>query len=338
MRPSCYKKAPSSGLRPPPQRVILATIALDPQITQKPRHTARYIFFGITPALRTFLQSLTPDHHAAHKKGSVVLEKYKIVLKIGEGANGITYEAVDMSSGAQVAVKELKLSALRNWKQYELFEREAATLRSLSHPNIPAYLDYGDDGAGELLLVQELADGPNLAQLLRQGLRLDEAEVERIARSLLAVLQYLSSRRCALRGPVQEPAAAACMLRQLMPHVWHLCCSWWRHATASRSSLHDGTVKPAAWARATTQGAPAGLRCWLCCGIPPVSRRRSLRRPSASRHACCEHAPLGRTAQDAASRRPVMAPRTYHNNTHLEERTANLKEGWPRCVHTCIQP
>lgn len=141
-----------------------------------------------------------PCHSHAHssavrEKGSVVLERYKIVLKIGEGSNGITYEAVDTSTGAQVAVKELKLSALRNWKQYELFEREAATLRNLSHPGIPKYLDYGSDGNGGLLLVQELADGPNLAQLLRQGLRLEESEVERIARSLLDVLQYLSSRR-----------------------------------------------------------------------------------------------------------------------------------------------
>eukprot|EP00892_Ulva_mutabilis_P000975 jgi/Ulvmu1/10879/UM007_0055.1 len=136
--------------------------------------------------------SQAPD---GRKKGSIVLDKYKIILKIGEGANGVTYEAVDVSTGAQVAVKELKLAAVRNWKQFELFEREAATLRALLHPSIPAYLDYGDDGAGGLLLVQELADGPNLAQLLRQGTRLDEDEVERIARSLLAVLQYLSSRR-----------------------------------------------------------------------------------------------------------------------------------------------
>lgn len=134
-----------------------------------------------------------------------MLDKYKIILKIGEGANGVTYEAMDASTGTQVAVKELKLAAVRNWKQYELFEREASTLRSLSHPGIPAYLDYGNDGAGGLLLVQELADGPNLAQLLRQGTRLDEDEVERIARALLAVLQYLSSRRYRPPLPPKPP-------------------------------------------------------------------------------------------------------------------------------------
>lgn len=32
--------------------------------------------------------------------------------------------------------------SLKDWKQLELFEREAQTLKSLSHPCIPRYLDY----------------------------------------------------------------------------------------------------------------------------------------------------------------------------------------------------
>ena len=95
-----------------------------------------------------------------------------------------------------MAVKELKLGAMKNWKQFELFEREATTLRALSHPGIPKYVDYGN-GDGRVILVQELADGPNLAQMVREGTRFDEAEVERIAKELLTVLKYLSSRRYA---------------------------------------------------------------------------------------------------------------------------------------------
>jgi serine/threonine protein kinase len=44
-----------------------------------------------------------------------------------------------------VAVKALSLRGLADWKQLQLFEREAATLRGLSHPCIPAYLDYFED-------------------------------------------------------------------------------------------------------------------------------------------------------------------------------------------------
>ena len=44
-----------------------------------------------------------------------------------------------------VAVKALSLRGLADWKQLQLFEREAATLRGLSHPCIPAYLDYFEE-------------------------------------------------------------------------------------------------------------------------------------------------------------------------------------------------
>ncbi len=47
--------------------------------------------------------------------------------------------------GKAVAVKALSLRGLGDWKQLQLFEREAATLRGLSHPCIPAYLDYFED-------------------------------------------------------------------------------------------------------------------------------------------------------------------------------------------------
>ena len=44
--------------------------------------------------------------------------------------------------------------------------------------------------------MQELANGPTLAQLMRDKRRLDDAEIARIARSLLETLKYLASRRC----------------------------------------------------------------------------------------------------------------------------------------------
>ena len=44
-----------------------------------------------------------------------------------------------------MAIKALSLKGLRDWKQLQLFEREAATLRGLSHPGIPAYLDYFEE-------------------------------------------------------------------------------------------------------------------------------------------------------------------------------------------------
>ena len=44
--------------------------------------------------------------------------------------------------GKTVAVKALSLRRMTDWKQLELFEREAQTLETLAHPGIPRYIDY----------------------------------------------------------------------------------------------------------------------------------------------------------------------------------------------------
>lgn len=40
-------------------------------------------------------------------------------------------------TGGSVAIKALSLKAARDWKQLTLFQREAQTLKALSHPGIP---------------------------------------------------------------------------------------------------------------------------------------------------------------------------------------------------------
>ena len=39
-------------------------------------------------------------------------------------------------------MKALSLRRMTDWKQLELFEREAQTLEALKHPGIPRYIDY----------------------------------------------------------------------------------------------------------------------------------------------------------------------------------------------------
>ena len=41
-------------------------------------------------------------------------------------------------TGSQVVVKELALGRLKSWKQLDLFEREASTVRGLSLPAFPS--------------------------------------------------------------------------------------------------------------------------------------------------------------------------------------------------------
>lgn len=50
------------------------------------------------------------------------------------------------AEGKQVAVKALSLQSMSDWKQLDLFQREANTLKQLQHPGIPKYVaDFEDD-------------------------------------------------------------------------------------------------------------------------------------------------------------------------------------------------
>ena len=61
---------------------------------------------------------------------------------LGKGSFGTTYACERPDVGDEVALKVLTLREMRDWKALQLFEREAKTLKGLSHPAIPAYVDY----------------------------------------------------------------------------------------------------------------------------------------------------------------------------------------------------
>ncbi|PRW59623.1 serine threonine kinase [Chlorella sorokiniana] len=131
--------------------------------------------------------------------GTLLGGKYEVVELLGRGGNGTTYRCRRTDgSGGDVAAKVLSLRSLRDWKQLELFEREAQILKNLSQPGIPQYLEYFEQDTEQdraFVLVQELAQGKSLADLVASGWRADEAEVTRIALELLDILGYLGSRR-----------------------------------------------------------------------------------------------------------------------------------------------
>jgi serine/threonine protein kinase len=124
----------------------------------------------------------------------IVNSRYQLVELLGEGGSGSTYRATRMEDGASVAIKILSLRHLNDWKQLELFEREAKVLSQLNHPQIPAYLEYFhvDTPANRAFyIVQQLAPGKPLTAWVQSGWRGTETEVRDIARQLLEILQYL---------------------------------------------------------------------------------------------------------------------------------------------------
>jgi serine/threonine protein kinase len=126
--------------------------------------------------------------------GITIAEKYKLTELLGEGSSGSTYRAICLSNESLVAVKILSLRHLKDWKQLELFEREAKVLSQLKHPQIPQYLEYFHVDTQEnraFYIVQQFAPGKPLSDWVQSGWRGTEAEIKDIARQLLEILQYL---------------------------------------------------------------------------------------------------------------------------------------------------
>ena len=129
-----------------------------------------------------------------HQPEDIIGQQYRIVRPLGRGGMGTTYEAVDLENSQKVAIKVVSLRQMTDWKILELFEREAKVLAHLHHPAIPKYLDYFQaDSLNDrcFYLVQELADGESLAELIDKGWHPDEDTVQDIALQVLNILQYL---------------------------------------------------------------------------------------------------------------------------------------------------
>ncbi|MCC5629106.1 serine/threonine protein kinase [Nostoc sphaeroides CHAB 2801] len=131
-----------------------------------------------------------------HQAEEIINQRYRILRKLGQGGVGITYAAVDLESGKEVALKVLSLRRMSDWKKMELFEREAQILSQLNHPAIPRYLDYfqvDTNSDRSFYIAQQLAPGNSLATLVENGWLPDEEEVRQIAIQILEILIYLHS-------------------------------------------------------------------------------------------------------------------------------------------------
>jgi hypothetical protein len=120
--------------------------------------------------------------------------RYAVKRLLGEGSMGRTYLTVDTVDGGHVAVKSLYPSRLAEWKDLELFRREAKILQRLDHPQIPAYVNAFEEGEGEgvaYCLAQTYVEGQTLRHVLSAGKRFSEAEILSFAKGLLGVLGYL---------------------------------------------------------------------------------------------------------------------------------------------------
>ncbi len=108
--------------------------------------------------------------------GTVLSGRYRLESKLGSGGMSTVYLARDETLERWVAAKVLHREISDQPDQIERFRREARAVAQVSHPNVVAVIDAGEDG-GRPYIVFEYFDGETLKERIdRQGgLPLDEA-------------------------------------------------------------------------------------------------------------------------------------------------------------------
>lgn len=91
------------------------------------------------------------------------LGTYEIVHLLGEGSYGLTYLALDHSSGSRVAIKQARPSKRARAKR--LLAREAEALGVLAHPHLPAIHQVMTAPTGHFLVMSYM-QGDTMEQLI----------------------------------------------------------------------------------------------------------------------------------------------------------------------------
>lgn len=121
----------------------------------------------------------------------ILAGRYSVQRQLGKAAGRRTLLAYDSETQTRVVIKLLLFGNDFAWDELKLFEREAETLQTLSHPAIPRYLDYFEVdlsiGKG-FALVQTYIDARSLAEHLQARQNFSEAEVQQLATAILEIL------------------------------------------------------------------------------------------------------------------------------------------------------
>jgi serine/threonine-protein kinase len=117
------------------------------------------------------------------RNGHVLAGRYRVEALIGRGGMAEVYRGVDIRLARPIAIKVLRAHYAPDPELRRRFEEEARAAAMLSHPNVVAVYDAGEDES-TAFIVMELVPGDSLADRIARG-PLDEATVRRIGGEVL---------------------------------------------------------------------------------------------------------------------------------------------------------
>ncbi len=126
-------------------------------------------------------------------EGALLGGRYRLGEKLAAGGMGSIHSATDEKLGRGVAVKLLRAELAGDPVFVERFRREARAAAALSHPNVAAVFDFGEDEAGAPFIIMEAVDGRDLARILREEGPLPPETAAEIGAQIASALAHAHS-------------------------------------------------------------------------------------------------------------------------------------------------
>ena len=155
-------------------------------------------------------QNLPSPIQPPMQRYSVLMHRYRILEKIGEGGFGLVYKASDKKNGRIVAIKQINVAALSMQEIIDAtdsYNREITILPRLMHKSLPQLYEYFTD-EDHWYIVMEYINGETLEEKLTKlpGGRLPVQQVLDIGIALSNVLMYLHNQQPAVIYRDVKPA------------------------------------------------------------------------------------------------------------------------------------
>ena len=102
--------------------------------------------------------------------GRVLARRFELRSRIGSGAMGHVYRAIDRDDGSTCAVKILRPELLADWSLIKRFHREGRAAQAIDNPHVVRILDFGESDDDLLFIAMEYLSGQTLAAWIeREG-------------------------------------------------------------------------------------------------------------------------------------------------------------------------
>jgi eukaryotic-like serine/threonine-protein kinase len=128
------------------------------------------------------------------KLGLLLLGRYRIVRKLGEGGMGAVYEGTHELIGKRLAIKCLHTQYTSNKEVVERFHREAHAATAVGNEHIIEVSDVGAFDDGSPFIVMEFLEGIELGKLIETEGSLPIARLIKIATQLCSALSAAHAR------------------------------------------------------------------------------------------------------------------------------------------------